>query len=256
MTEWEWFDDVPTFNLFTKLLFMVNWKDKKWHGEVVKRGEVITSLEHLKDFTKLSVMQIRTSLKKLQSTGEIKVETTNRYTKITINNYRKYQSSNKQTTNHNTDIQCDSEEVQQTDNKQITNKQQTNNKQITTTKEYKEIKEYKNIYSDIQKSYNQICKTLPQCTVMSAQRKKMVDARLNDYSQDQIVEVFRLANKSDFLSGRNKKWTGCNFDWLMRPNNFIKVIEKTYNQGTHKIQSHEYDFDELERKIQGGRKNV
>lgn len=91
MTEWEWFDDIPTFNLFTKLLFLVNWEDKRWHGQIIKRGEIITSLDHLKDFTKLSKMQVRTSLKKLQSTGEIEVRTTNKFTHIKVNNYNKYQ---------------------------------------------------------------------------------------------------------------------------------------------------------------------
>ena len=89
--EWEWFDDFPTFRLFICLLFMVNWEDKRWRGHIIKRGEVVTSLDHLEDFTKLTKMQIRTSLKKLQSTGEIKVQTTNKFTHIKVNNYNKYQ---------------------------------------------------------------------------------------------------------------------------------------------------------------------
>ena len=92
MTNWEWYDDIPTFNLFTKLLFLVNWKDKKWRGEIVKRGEMITSIIGLSKLTNLSIKQTRRALENLQSTGEIEVETTNKYTKIRIVNYSKYQA--------------------------------------------------------------------------------------------------------------------------------------------------------------------
>ena len=148
-TEWEWYDDIPTKVLFVDLLFLVNWKDKKWHGKLIKRGELITSIDHLSKHSKLSVMQVRTALKKLQSTGEIEVTTTSQYTHIKIVNYSKYQDNNKQITNDSADVHYDIEEVQQTNNKRITNEQQTNNKRITTTKEYKELKEDKEEYIEI-----------------------------------------------------------------------------------------------------------
>ena len=121
-------------------------------------------------------------------------------------------------------------------------KMEDTNLQNRTYKNVKPIP-YKNtdkkqdkIYKRVQDAYNNTCQTMPRCTVLSPQRKKLIDARLKDYSIDQIEDVFRIANKSDFLSGRSKKWTGCNIDWLLRPNNFIKVIEKTYNNnGSKKI---------------------
>ena len=58
----------------------------------------------------------------------------------------------------------------------------------------------------------------------------MIDARLKDYSLDDFKKVFELTQASDFLSGRSGAWTNCNFDWLIRPNNFVKVIEHTYNK--------------------------
>ena len=187
MTEWEWFDDIPTFNLFTKLLFLVNWKDKKWQGQTIKRGEVITSLDGLKEFTKLSTMQVRTSLKKLQSTGEIKVETTNKYTKITIINYHKYQMNNKQITNksvseqqtnnkqksfYNTDEYYNTDECKNEDNKQITNEQQTNNKQITTTKEDKELKNNNTIYINNNTKSNILIKEKDKEKLKQKEREK------------------------------------------------------------------------------------
>lgn len=92
------------------------------------------------------------------------------------------------------------------------------------------------IYNQIQNLYNEICTSLPKCTKITEQRKQMIDARLKDYTVEDFEKVFKLAQASDFLSGRNGKWNSCNFDWLIRPNNFVKVIEGTYNKNNKKIE--------------------
>ena len=112
LLEWEWYHDLPTRVLFQHLLLVVNWEDKKWQGQVIKKGEIITSVKHLAEDSDLTEMQVRRALKNLQSTGEIKVTTTNRFSLISIKNFRKYQNHNKQTTSQNTDKQYDSEEKQ------------------------------------------------------------------------------------------------------------------------------------------------
>ena len=119
--KWEWYQDTNTVRLFLHLLLIANWEDKKWQGVEIKRGQVVTSLKHLVQQTKLTLQQVRTSLTRLISTHEITKTATNKYTVITINNYNKYQEYNKQA------------------NIQLTNKQQTNNKQITTTKQINNI---------------------------------------------------------------------------------------------------------------------
>ena len=125
--EWEWWDDVNTYRLFTYLLLTVNFEEKKWHGITIKRGQVLTSLDTLSKDTGLSVGQVRRSLTRLISTSEITSEATNQYRIITICNYDTYQgeqqASDKQTT-------------KQSDN-QTTSEQQASNKQTATTKEYK-----------------------------------------------------------------------------------------------------------------------
>ena len=118
---WGWYDDINTTRLFLHLLLIANWENKEWHGEVIKRGQVVTGREKLSKETKLTEQQVRTSLNKLISTNEITIKKTNKYSVITINNYGKYQDYNQQ------------------NNQQITNKQPTNNQQITTTKQYNNI---------------------------------------------------------------------------------------------------------------------
>lgn len=85
-------------------------------------------------------------------------------------------------------------------------------------------------YKEIVQAYNDICKSLPSVRVISDKRKKKMGVIYREVGDlNIIIEAFKKAESSDFLSGRNGKWGGCNFDWLINYNNFIKVIEGTYD---------------------------
>jgi len=110
--EWEWYDDMNTKCLFLHILFKANHKDKKWRGNIIKRGSFITSLENLSKEVGLTVRQVRTSLDKLILTNEIDKRTTSLNTCIIVNNYNEYQVNDKP----------------------MANERQTNDKPMTTTK--------------------------------------------------------------------------------------------------------------------------
>lgn len=42
-------------------------------------------------------------------------------------------------------------------------------------------------------------------------------------------EFFAHVSRSDFLSGRSGKWSGCDLGWLMNANNFAKVVQGNYD---------------------------
>lgn len=118
--QWEWWDDRNTRDLFHVVLLLANHKDKKWRGITIPAGSFVTSLTSLASISGLTVQEVRTSLLKLKSTGELTYESTNSYRIITICNYVKYQI------NDSTEQQAE----QQTNNKQATGEQQaSNNKQ-------------------------------------------------------------------------------------------------------------------------------
>lgn len=107
---WEWYKDIPTRLVFEHLIYTANFKDTNWKGIEIKRGQVITGRKQLADDNGLTERKVRTALEKLQSTGEITIETTNKYSLITIVNYDFYQSelstaTNKPTNNRPTDDQ-------------------------------------------------------------------------------------------------------------------------------------------------------
>ena len=85
--DWQWYDDVNAYKLITHLLLKANFETKEWQGQKIMPGQLITSFEKLSIYSGLSISKVRTAIKKLESTGEIKVEPTNKFTKITLAAY-------------------------------------------------------------------------------------------------------------------------------------------------------------------------
>jgi hypothetical protein len=84
-------------------------------------------------------------------------------------------------------------------------------------------------YQGIINAYNNTCISLPEVKKLTESRRQSIRARLNEgYTVEQILENFRKVERSDFLSGRSGRWTACNFDWIMKPSNFIKIYEGNY----------------------------
>lgn len=141
---WEWYQDTNVKSVFIHLLLLASYEDKKWQGRVVKRGQVIISSGNLASDLKLTRQQVRTALKKLQSTDEISVESTNKYLVITIEKYSDYQSAlqnnNHQTTNKTTievtnkitEESIEAKDIQEMSRNKVTNK--TTNKITTSNK--------------------------------------------------------------------------------------------------------------------------
>lgn len=94
--EWEWYGDNVVRSVFLHLLVKASFKDNRWQGEKVYPGQVITGAQKIADDLGFSRQQIRTALKKLQSTGEITIKATNKYSVITIAKWEDYQIHDQQ----------------------------------------------------------------------------------------------------------------------------------------------------------------
>ena len=153
--KWEWWSDINTFRLFFYMIVSAYWKDGNYKGVEINRGSFPSSISELSRETNLSVMEIRTALKHLQSTGEVTTnqqatnkqdntnltsnltsKKTNKFTVFTVVNYDLYQSDNKQ---DNTNLTSNLTENKQANNTQL-------NKQLTRyiLKEDKNNKNVKN----------------------------------------------------------------------------------------------------------------
>lgn len=90
--EWEWYKDLNTCRLFFHLLLRANWKDGRFQGMDIPRGSLVTSYNNLATETGLSVKNVRTALKHLETTGEVAVNRHPKFSVVTVNKYNLYQS--------------------------------------------------------------------------------------------------------------------------------------------------------------------
>ena len=106
--------------------------------------------------------------------------------------------------------------------------------------------------------YHEHCPSLPKVLKLSDKRIKLVNARLKEYSEEQIIDVFDKAESSNFLKNGSGTWKGADFEWILNPNNFIKIMEGNYQNKTENKSAYDlyrttksagYDFAELEREI-------
>ncbi|ENK0837087.1 phage replication initiation protein [Clostridium botulinum] len=87
-------------------------------------------------------------------------------------------------------------------------------------------------------------------------RYKLTNTRIKEYGLETVLEAIDNIKNSSFLRGQNKKGWTIKYDWFIKPNNFIKVLENNYidgeevNGGTKQDSSgnkkQEYDFSKYE----------
>lgn len=126
LLEWEWYEEHITFKVFVTCLLRASYKDQKYKGIDIKRGEFIIGLTKFSKFLNVSKMQLRTALKKLEKTSCITLKTTHKYTIISICNYddyQNYEALKKHTKQHNNNT-----EITLDNNKNKENKKNNKNK--------------------------------------------------------------------------------------------------------------------------------
>jgi len=85
---------------------------------------------------------------------------------------------------------------------------------------------------DVLSSYNELCPSFPQALALTPKREQAICALfVAGYDIARIRQVFRRAEKSDFLSGRSNdaEWDRFDFDWLLQLPHFVSVLEGKYD---------------------------
>lgn len=87
-------------------------------------------------------------------------------------------------------------------------------------------------YSVIVQMYHETLPTLPSVKLMTDSRKQAIRNRYNQFKGHEkgplwpFEVVFNKTANSKFLI---QDWGKCNFDWLMKQANFVKVVEGNYD---------------------------
>lgn len=81
----------------------------------------------------------------------------------------------------------------------------------------------------IKDAWNRLDENIPRLQVINpnSERYKLTKTAVNDYGVDKVVGVIQSINDSEFLKGYVTEWK-IYFDWFIKPNNFIKVMEGNY----------------------------
>lgn len=98
LLNWEWYPDQNTRSVFIHLLLTVNFRDEKWRGIPVNRGQRIWTRVGLAKELNMSERGLRTALKHLESTGEVTNDSTHAYSLLTVVHYDQYQKATDETT--------------------------------------------------------------------------------------------------------------------------------------------------------------
>ena len=93
---WEWFKKKNTLSLFIYLLLKANYCDTTFEGQIIHRGQIVTTLPKLACETGQTIKEVRDALSHLIWTGEVADKTTNKYRVITIVKYDEYQKDGRQ----------------------------------------------------------------------------------------------------------------------------------------------------------------
>ena len=224
-------------HLFIHLILRANHEPKKWMGIDVNTGQTISGRKTLSAETGISEQSIRTCMERLKSTNEITIESTNKYTLVTIVNWGDYQDT--------------SEQINQENNPQA-NQQLTSNQPATNHKqELKNDKNEKNNkkIQDIYVAWNLLANEIGLKIIrgITKHRKRKLLARLGEKAfEDNIGAVFDAIRNTPFLRGKNKNGWQADFDWIIKDdNNYVKILEGKYSNKTGHDQIQEL-FDNLE----------
>lgn len=221
--------------IFSYLVRKANHSDAIINGFEIKRGQLFTSystiIEDLSWYVGYRKMTYKKShceiaMKVLTKHGTITTTKTTRGIHVTICNYDSYQDP-KRYESHNENYTKAATKLQRHDTINKNDKNEKNkelNKDILT---YISSEEQKII-----DEFNNICTSLPKITTMTKTRKDKIKTRLKEFKKlgIDVSELFKIIEESDYLTGRNGRWSYCSFDWIFKnQENWIKIWEGNYN---------------------------
>lgn len=70
---------------------------------------------------------------------------------------------------------------------------------------------------------------IPAIRTMTEPRRRAVRQRAAQYGKQSIMQVFRNVLESPFLLGDNDRGWTADFDWIFKPANYTKILERRYN---------------------------
>lgn len=105
------------------------------------------------------------------------------------------------------------------------------------------------ILNDVVEEFNRVVSRLPKVTALTPKRRGIIQQRIKEHGREAVSVCFFKAGKSDFLCGVNDRGWMASFDWILKPENFVKILEGNFDSKTQiprngmvsSVQPFEYD---------------
>ncbi|MCX8676244.1 MULTISPECIES: DUF6291 domain-containing protein [unclassified Apibacter] len=107
---------------------------------------------------------------------------------------------------------------------------------------YSTKEERKKDCEEIVNNFNDRCTYLPIVQKITDKRISSVSARIKEFGKEKVNEVIDMVSESTFLNGQNKQSWTADFDWIMSPANFIKILEGNYKNKDLRHETTDEDF--------------
>lgn len=223
LLEWEWHDDPNTLSVWIHLLLKANFKPTEWRGIILQPGQLITSRASLAKETGLSEREIRTAMNRLKTSGCMTIETTSKYTLISINNFMFFQGiqdENDQKTDQQNDQQATSERP--ANDQPATNERPANDHSVRR----KECEEGKNTVDSARKRF----------TPPSIEEAISYFSEKGE-SSSEAQRFFDYYTSNGWRVGKNpmKDWRAAASGWISRNRNACRSPSPTLAKGLHAV---------------------
>jgi len=85
---------------------------------------------------------------------------------------------------------------------------------------------------EVVRAWNELAdnKRLARVAKLTEGRKKQIKSLIREYDVDDWSTAMTAINNSKFLCGENERGWKANFDFLLQPKSFVKLIEGAYNK--------------------------
>ena len=202
-------------HLWVHLLFRANHKTRRIllnNQEIeVKRGQFVTSRQKLADETGINSSKVERILKCFKIEQQIEQQSFSAFRLITVIKYDEFQNPE--------------QHFRQRVNSKRTASEQPVNTNNTLKNENNERKEeYIRAWNAFASKHGlSVVKSVSSGT----KRDKAIRARINDPAFI-LDDVFSMIEKQPFLTGDSEKGWTINFDWILSPTNYPKILEGQY----------------------------
>ena len=182
------------------------------------------SNKYIADFCQCSETKVSTAISKLIKFGYLYVQNFDgrqRELKSRLSNFERQN-------NKKSDSDFENLKESNTNNNTYTNTNNKNNN-IPQAEQPPSPKSETVDYELFKDIYNKFCSSLPQIRMLSDKRKKAIRAFLKQLEFRDFEKACKKANESNFLTGRNDRGWKADFDFIIKVDKALSIIEGKYD---------------------------